>query len=496
MAQAVARQPLVPGCAQGVKFSSRAGKVGLKNLGNTCFMNAGLQCLCHIEPLVAYFLNGDFEEDVNVTSPLSNRGALAKAFAELQRALWQSEQSVHNPCALHRKLTQWAPHLFESYQQQDVQEFLAFCLDGLHEDLNRVAKPPPPISEKQEQEDERLAELHGQEFAAALTWCRHLERGKSFFVDLLQGQLRSSLTCLTCGHTSRRFDPFLYLSVPVTKDMSNVTDAISKYLEKEVLEGDEKWHCEKCKRKVSASKKIDLWKLPPVLVLHLKRFDFDAKTQKFEKTENRLNMKLSSLDLTEFCSSDQRDGATYSVTCVANHSGAFGSGHYTATCRVGGPGPSSWHYFNDSTVTPMKDGRSVVTRETYVIFLVRDGDPGDIAVRSSGSSGRGRRSAPSRKVILRRQTLSAPGNWPHPEALVSAVLSATGTPSDGDGASSSGGDGAVDGKEPEEDPPAQTNGHGPPAGAEPLLKRQRTMREYFAHVGSSALGSSALKTAR
>merc|ERR1711972_345995 len=98
-------------------------------------------------------------------------------------------------------------------------------------------------------------------------------------------------------------------------------------------------------------KQIDLFKLPPVLVLHLKRFEFDAKTMQFEKTENRLKMKLSMLDLAEFCSSQQRDGAVYNVVCVANHLGRYGAGHYTAICRVGGRAPGTWYHFNDDVVT-------------------------------------------------------------------------------------------------------------------------------------------------
>merc|ERR1712216_551351 len=160
--------------------------------------------------------------------------------------------------------------------------------------------------------------------------------------------------------------------------MSQVTDAITEYLEVEELTGDEQWHCKRCDQKVDAKKKIDLWKLPPVLVLHLKRFEYDIISKRFEKTENRLFMKLSLLDLSEYCSSPQRDGATYNVMCVANHSGAFGSGHYTATCRVGGVGKNTWYHFNDEVVTPFS-GRNVVTRETYVIFLVRDQDPQDLA---------------------------------------------------------------------------------------------------------------------
>eukprot|EP00927_Polykrikos_kofoidii_P006891 TRINITY_DN12806_c0_g1_i1.p1 TRINITY_DN12806_c0_g1~~TRINITY_DN12806_c0_g1_i1.p1 ORF type:complete len:533 (-),score=107.48 TRINITY_DN12806_c0_g1_i1:250-1848(-) len=411
--------PVVPGCDAHIKFSPNAGKVGLKNLGNTCFMNAGLQCLCHIEPLVAHFLNGHFKKDLNADNPLSCGGGLARAFEELVVELWQSTTGgAHDPSALHKKLRTFAPHLFESGDQQDVHEFLAFFLDGLHEDLNRVRSRPPPPTEDQQREDERLSASRGEEFAAALAWLRHMEHGKSFLVDLLQGQLRSTLSCRRCGHTSRRFDPFLYLALPVSKSMTSVSDALETYLEEETLTGSEQWYCERCRQKVDATKKIDLWKLPPVLVLQLKRFEFDAAAKGFVKTENRLMMKLSLLDLQEYCSSTQRDGAVYDVVCVANHSGQYGNGHYTASCRVGGMQGGTWHHFDDDCATKMS-GRKVVTKETYVIFLAKHETPEDKPTWLRGAQQK------SRRVLMRRQSQSMPDNWPHPSASVSAVLSAT-----------------------------------------------------------------------
>jgi len=204
--------------------------------------------------------------------------------------------------------------------------------------------------------------------------------------------------------------------------MTQVNEALNKYLEPEKLSGEEQWHCERCKKKVDATKKIDLWKLPAVLVLHLKRFEYDAKNQQFQKTDNRLNMKLHDVDLTKYCSSEQRDGASYSVACVANHAGTYEDGHYTATCKVGGKGSNTWHHFSDSAVKAYS-GRSVVTRETYVIFLVRNPNGAD---SSRSQTARSQKNA----ITLRRQELTRPEDWPHPEESVTAVLNATGRGAD------------------------------------------------------------------
>lgn len=266
---------------------SKGGLVGLVNLGNTCFMNAGLQCLSHIEPISAYFLTGKYAEEINVNNPFGTGGHLARGFAKLQELLWQRRSRAQSPAQIYKTLAKFARHLFRDEEQQDAQELLAFLLDGLHEDLNLAearrpshAAPPPTPAADPDEEDLRLAELEremGEEYVAALTWMNHLMSHKSVLVDLFQGQLRSLLVCSSCGFQSKTFDPYLYMSLPIHNGMKTLQDALSQFLRTESLTGDERWRCPKCKVLVDATKKIDIWKLPPVLVVHLKRFEFEAK---------------------------------------------------------------------------------------------------------------------------------------------------------------------------------------------------------------------------
>lgn len=383
--------------------SSNAGRVGLKNLGNTCFMNTGLQCLSHLEPLVNFFLSGQYKEEINTSNPLGSGGKLAEAFAHLQKMMWLSEKSPRNPQIIHNQLSLLAPHLFEDYQQQDVQEFLAFCLDALHEDVNRV-RGRPKAEGNIEESAESLAAL-GEEYAAAVAWLKYLEHGKSFFVDLFQGQLRSTLTCQVCGNKSRRFDSFLYLSVPVTRTMRTIEDAIRSFLQEELLTDDERWFCDRCNKKVNAKKKIDLWKLPPVLVVHLKRFEFNQKKCAFHKIDVLLSA-AEQFDFTRLCSSQQKAGARYRAACVANHIGPYGSGHYTAFCRVNGSNRNQgeWLCFDDGRTYPLQQGDEPIGKHSYVIFLVRE--------EPNGSS----------ICMPKRQSISSPAAWPHSLSRRNSVM--------------------------------------------------------------------------
>eukprot|EP00976_Prorocentrum_cordatum_P100670 1192320-Prorocentrum_minimum.AAC.1 len=121
--------------------ASRKGRAGLSNLGNTCFMNSALQCLSHTPPLAEYFLSNRYVHEINSGNPLGLGGELALAFGSLMHSLWKETASSVAPRSFKSKLGKFAPQ-FSGYNQQDSQELLAFLLDGMHEDLNRVRQKP------------------------------------------------------------------------------------------------------------------------------------------------------------------------------------------------------------------------------------------------------------------------------------------------------------------------------------------------------------------
>ncbi|CAN6466306.1 unnamed protein product [Victoria cruziana] len=182
-----------------------SGLTGLQNLGNTCFMNSALQCLVHTPPLVQFFL-GDYSQEINRQNPLGMDGEIALAFGDLLRKLWLPGRTPVPPRTFKSKLARFAPQ-FSGYNQHDSQELLAFLLDGLHEDLNRVKrKPYIEMKEADGRPDEEVAE----EF-----WANHKARNDSIIVDICQGQYKSTLVCPVCSKVSVTFDPFMYLSLPL-----------------------------------------------------------------------------------------------------------------------------------------------------------------------------------------------------------------------------------------------------------------------------------------
>ncbi|CAK9310834.1 unnamed protein product [Citrullus colocynthis] len=195
------------------KKKEKGGLAGLQNLGNTCFMNSALQCLVHTPPLVEYFLQ-DYSEEINAENPLGMHGELALAFGELLRKLWSGQTTIA-PRVFKGKLARFAPQ-FSGYNQHDSQELLAFLLDGLHEDLNRVKRKP--YFETKDSDGRPDAEVADE------CWRYHKARNDSLIVDVCQGQYKSTLVCPVCGKISITFDPFMYLSLPLP---STVTRSVT-----------------------------------------------------------------------------------------------------------------------------------------------------------------------------------------------------------------------------------------------------------------------------
>ncbi|KAF1885501.1 hypothetical protein Lal_00029390 [Lupinus albus] len=222
------------------------GLTGLQNLGNTCFMNSALQCLAHTPKLVDYFVK-DYGREINHDNPLGMNGEIALAFGDLLRKLWAPGASPVVPKSFKSKLDRFAPQ-FSGFNQHDSQELLAFLLDGLHEDLNRVKRKPYfEVKDGDGRPDEEVADEY---------WHNHLARNDSIIVDVCQranivtdsnvqpnhsassehpaltinqvtmeylgmllpgqiGQYKSTLVCPVCRKISVTFDPFMYLSLPL-----------------------------------------------------------------------------------------------------------------------------------------------------------------------------------------------------------------------------------------------------------------------------------------
>ncbi|KAK3598059.1 hypothetical protein CHS0354_042432 [Potamilus streckersoni] len=325
---------------------------GLRNLGNTCYMNSTIQCLNNTSPLITYFLTDDYLHDFN--RDVGNQVEVVLDFAVVIKALWSGQYRCITPRDFKIIVGKYQP-MFAGYEQQDSQEFLTFLLDGLHEGLNKVKKRPniPELN------TENLAD----NAAAELSWKNHKLMNESIIVELFQGQLKSTLMCLTCKKKSITFQAFMYLSLPIpTNSRCSLQDCLRKFLQEEKMSGSSRWRCPQCKVERDSIKKIDIWKLPRILLIGLNRFVYDGPWR--QKISTYVDFPVQGLDLATFTNGPP-GRKQYKLYGISNHYGTMDGGHYTAFCR--NPCTQKWYKFDDHEVFDMSESE-VKTSAAFVLY--------------------------------------------------------------------------------------------------------------------------------
>ncbi|XP_075576263.1 ubiquitin carboxyl-terminal hydrolase 43 [Pelecanus crispus] len=188
------------GAAAGGGGERPPGAQGLRNHGNTCFMNAVVQCLSNTAPLAEFLALGRYRA----------RGAGAEVthrLAALVRALWTRDYTPQLSAEFKNIVSKHSSQ-FRGNAQHDALEFLLWLLDRMHEDLG--ASSPAQQTRVPEEPGE-----DGSGGAGSSPPATQHPRGQSFVQSHFQAQYRSSLTCPHCLKQSNTFDPFLCISLPI-----------------------------------------------------------------------------------------------------------------------------------------------------------------------------------------------------------------------------------------------------------------------------------------
>ncbi|XP_054162411.1 ubiquitin carboxyl-terminal hydrolase 8-like [Oppia nitens] len=319
---------------------------GLRNLGNTCFSNAVIQCLLNTTEFSSFF-NGKF--NINKNSKFGSNGELVIELAALFRQM--AFPSPYKSLAAKDFKNAVCKHFqgFIPGQQQDAHEFLVKLLEKLHEDLNEST-----IRDI----DTNISEDLSLQVAANKFWKNHLRKNKSIITDLFEGFIVNSLMCLTCHKTSNTFEVFSCLSLPLGNHKTTLNDCIRQYFKPERMSGEAAWECPTCKQKREADKKILLWKLPKVLIIHLKRFSYEGRW----KLSTYVEFPIDELQIQTSQSSVQ---SRYNLYGVVNHSGTLECGHYTAYSQ--NLSKYKWHKFDDQEITQI-NVTEIKSQSAYILF--------------------------------------------------------------------------------------------------------------------------------
>jgi len=281
--------------------------IGLRNLGNSCYQNAVLQCLLHAQDFWKLLHAVKIERDslghllldlyTTATEPRST--GVACDITDLRRI---------------RELIGLKNKAWKSREQQDALEFLLSLLDTLSDDFK--ARRGNPVD------------------------------------SLIRGTLISKTACNACTTVSEKRDPFFVLCLPV--EARSLQESLTAYQQSETLKGSEQYHCDKCRCKVDAKRNLEISDLPNLLIVCLKRFKWESGSP--EKNSLCVKCPMTGFEVIK--------GVRYSLVGTVQHSGeSVNHGHYTAHVSERG----RWYLSDDATVKEISVG-SVVNADTYILF--------------------------------------------------------------------------------------------------------------------------------
>ncbi|XP_069595577.1 ubiquitin carboxyl-terminal hydrolase 10 [Ranitomeya imitator] len=381
---------------------------GLLNKGNWCYINATLQALVACPPMYhlmkcipmysklqrACTSTPMIDSFVQLMNEFTNMPVIAKpkqvaAGEKVVRDIRPG--AAFEPTYIYRLLTLSKSSLSEKGRQEDAEEYLGFVLNGLHEEMLSLKKLLSPHNDKilngpelQPATDEDETNQPGDPGEGSdEEWEQVGPRNKSSITrqaDFIQtpiteifgGHMRS----VVYQHSSKEsatLQPFFTLQLDIQSEkIRTVQDALESLVARESVQG----YTTKTKQEVEVSRRVTLEELPPVLVLHLKRFVFEKTggCQKLVKNiEYPVDLEISKDLFSPGVRSKIKGQKTYRLFAVVYHHGNSATGgHYTTD--VFQIGLNGWLRIDDQTVKVINQYQVVkqtVERTAYLLYYRR-----------------------------------------------------------------------------------------------------------------------------
>ena len=173
---------------------------------------------------------------------------------------------------------------------------------------------------------------------------------RTFIHETFQGKLVNETRCLCCENVTSRDEAFLDLSVDVEAN-SSVSSCLQQFSSTEIMQGDEKFHCDNCCSLQEAQRRMKVKELPQVLAIHLKRFKYIEELGRYTKLADRV---LFPLELKLRNTADDAEGVDlmYRLFAVVVHVGSGPNhGHYVSAVKS----HDRWLFVDDDSVDPIEE---------------------------------------------------------------------------------------------------------------------------------------------
>ena len=294
---------------------------GLRNLGNTCYINSLLQIWYHNQTFRQALYDWDPEDDPEEEGKVA--ASLQKLFAKMEF----THRGFVDPRDFISQLG------INPAIQQDAQEFSNLFISLLEESLSHQRK----------------------------------NSVRSMVATLFRGEYTYLTTCLTCNHQSARPSQFYELDLALEGNNS-LQDCLDDFTKVEKMTGDEQYHCDQCNSKQDATRSCQLTQLPPVLHLQLNRFRYDLQLGRKKKISAEIEFPVE----LEMAAYHKGPSTLYSLTGVLLHVGQQAHhGHYIAHVKERG----SWFLLNDTRVHCLEEkGETQKSQHAYMLVYRRKED--------------------------------------------------------------------------------------------------------------------------
>ena len=349
-------------------------KIGLQNIGATCYMNATLQCFVHIKEFVRYF-----KEDKTKIDVIKNKDTLSYSFKILIDKLWPEHynkkmKTYYAPYEFKEKISNMNP-LFQGIAANDSKDLINFIVMTLHEELNIENGN---INLSNQMPDQSNKEMMFQEFINDFK-----QRYNSLASKLFYGANYNTTQCTQCNIRLYNYQVYFFLIFPLEEvrkfvyqnnnnqfnqfsfNSNQINQISNNQINNNVVDiyqcfefdrrtclmsGDNAMYCNICQISTPCNICTNLVYGPNILIIILNRGQgkqFDVKLNFYEE-----------LNLNNYIEKPET-GVNYKLIGVITHLGESGmSGHFIAFCRD--PNNNNWYKFNDAIVSPVENFKSEV----------------------------------------------------------------------------------------------------------------------------------------
>uniref|UniRef100_A0A8C1RP77 ubiquitinyl hydrolase 1 n=1 Tax=Cyprinus carpio TaxID=7962 RepID=A0A8C1RP77_CYPCA len=358
---------------------------GLINKGNWCYINAVSFYFASVLPVLLMFSAICLSLPRLNSKVMSFQTAGEKIMKDLRVGV------SFEPTYIYKLLTLIKSSLSEKGRQEDAEEYLGFILNGLHEEMLALKKllspqeekaPTPngpesqpgveegPAEEEEEGSDDEWEQV-GPRNKTSIT--RQADFIRTPITDIFGGHIRS-VVYQQSSKESATLQPFFTLQLDIQSEkIRTVQEALEVLVARESVQG----YTTKSKQEIEISRRVTLEELPPVLVLHLKRFVFE-KTGGCQKLVKNIDYPVD-LEISKDLLSPGVRGKTlkgqrtYRLFAVVYHHGNSATGgHYTTD--VFHIGLNGWLRIDDQAVKIINQHQVVkqtAERTAYLLYYRR-----------------------------------------------------------------------------------------------------------------------------